>query len=110
MTHLETILTIQGWFYIATGIWPVIHMNSFEQLTGRKTDKWLVKTVGLMITASGLIFWLYREEKAAVTLAILNALFLAGIDIYYSWRKVIRKIYLLDAVVELGFVGLYLLK
>jgi len=41
----------QGSFNIASGLWPLIHMGSFEALTGAKTDKWLARTVsGLLIT------------------------------------------------------------
>lgn len=39
----------QGLFYLTSGIWPLIDMPSFEAVTGRKTDKWLVKTVGLLL-------------------------------------------------------------
>lgn len=101
-------LTIQGWFYVATGLWPLFHMKSFEFVTGPKSDKWLVKTVALMITCSGVIFILYNDTQAAMILAIMNALALSAIDIFYSLKKVISKIYLLDAVVELGFVAIYL--
>lgn len=104
---MHGILTLQGWFYVLTGVWPLIHMKSFEAVTGPKTDKWLVKTVALMITCSGVIFIRFAHEEAALWLAVMNAISLAGIDIYYSSKKVIRKIYLLDAGVELGFVAAY---
>lgn len=106
---MHGILTLQGWFYIVTGIWPVLHMKSFEAVTGPKTDKWLVRTVALMITCSGIIFIRFADEEAALWLGILNAFTLTGIDVYYSLKKVIRKIYLLDAVVEMGFVIAYVL-
>lgn len=98
-------LTIQGWFYVLTGIWPLVHMKSFEMITGPKKDKWLVRTVALMITCSGVIFISFNESKAALALAIMNALCLAYVDIYFSFKEIISKIYLLDAVVELGFVA-----
>lgn len=101
-------LTIQGWFYLLTGLWPLISIKTFEMVTGPKQDKWLVKTVGLMIACSGIIFILMADSKAALTLAILNAITLAGVDIYYVWRKVISRIYLWDALVELAFVLIYL--
>lgn len=28
--------------WIASGLWPIVHMRSFEAVAGRKRDKWLV--------------------------------------------------------------------
>lgn len=112
---MKAMLSIQGFFYVLTGLWPLLHLKSFEAVTGPKKDKWLVKTVGLMITCSGLIF-LYSTcigpsiPKETWLLAIMNALCLAAVDIHYARKDVIAKIYLADAAVELFMVGFYLLK
>ena len=37
---------IQAAYYTLTGIWPIVHRRSFEAVTGRKTDYWLVQMVG----------------------------------------------------------------
>lgn len=29
---------VQGTFYLATGIWPLVHIESFVAVTGPKTD------------------------------------------------------------------------
>ena len=36
------------------GLWPLLHISSFEMVFGPKADRWLVKTVAglLMVTAS----------------------------------------------------------
>ena len=104
---MRIMLTIQGWFYLLTGLWPIFHMHSFEMVSGKKTDKWLVKTVGLLIASSGIIFIKYPESDIALSLAVLNALALTAIDIFYVSKKVISKIYLADAAVEIGFVLTY---
>lgn len=39
----------QGIYYVASGLWPLLHMRSFEAVTGPKRDKWLVNTVGALI-------------------------------------------------------------
>lgn len=101
---MSLILIVQGWFYIVTGLWPVLHLKSFEKVTGEKQDKWLVKTVGILILCSGIIFITYPHIEAIMLLAILNALSLAAIDCYYVYRGTIRRIYLLDAFVEVIFV------
>ena len=105
---MSMVLIIQGWFYILTGLWPIVHMPSFEKVSGPKTDKWLVRTVSLMILSSGLIFVLFHESRAALFLAIMNAFFLMSIDLYYVWKRIIWKSYLVDAVIEAGFIVIYL--
>lgn len=106
---MALVLNIQGWFYILTGLWPLVHMKSFELVSGPKHDKWLVKCVSLMILSSGIIFISYPESKVTATLALLNALTLLGIDTYYVAKKVIWKTYLFDGVIEAGFVMYYLI-
>ena len=40
-----------GAFYLATGLWPILHLRSFEAVTGPKLEGWLIKTAGTLITA-----------------------------------------------------------
>jgi hypothetical protein len=35
-----------------TGLWPLVSIGTFQQVTGPKTDLWLVKTVGVLIAVS----------------------------------------------------------
>ncbi len=110
---MRTALFIQGIFYIMTGIWPFICMKSFEAVTGPKVDKWLLKTVSVLIICSGLIM-LYSSTVTpiipfeTVMLGTLNAIGLAGIDIYYVLIKRIRSVYLADALIEICFGLFYL--
>ncbi len=41
-------------FNAVGGLWPLLHMRSFEQVLGPKTDRWLVRTVAGLMLASGL--------------------------------------------------------
>src|SRR3977135_4428963 len=90
--------TLQGIYYVATGLWPILNMSSFEAVTGPKRDKWLVKTVGALIPAIGsaLLFSAAREPESetARNLGISSALALIGVDSIYSARGTIPKIYL----------------
>jgi hypothetical protein len=36
------------------GLWPLVHLSSFEAVLGPKTDRWLVKTVCGLLIANGL--------------------------------------------------------
>lgn len=103
------LLAAQGAYFLTTGIWPLVHMQSFEAVTGPKTDKWLVKTVGLCIASIGGAL-LCAAARDRVTpeirnLAITSALSLAGIDIWYSLTGRISKVYLADAVPELALAA-----
>ena len=53
MISLKQALRLQGLYYLVTGLWPLIHLASFEAVTGPKTDDWLVKMVGLLAAAIG---------------------------------------------------------
>lgn len=88
-----------------TGVWPLVSMRTFEMVTGPKTDKWLVKTVGVVVAVIGaaLLTAAYQQRFGAevVVLAVGSALGLALIDINYVARRVIPPIYLCDALLEL---------
>ncbi|WP_141731134.1 hypothetical protein [Oligoflexus tunisiensis] len=95
----------QGPFYVATGLWPLLHRKSFEAVTGPKKDWWLVQTVGVLVTAIGAsLLAAARKERSdpeTVILATGSALGLAGIDAVHVSRRTIRPVYLADMVVEL---------
>ena len=40
----------QAIYYIATGVWSLVGIRSFQAVTGPKIDTWLVKTVGVLVT------------------------------------------------------------
>ena len=100
---------IQGAVFVVSGLWPVFHLRSFEAVTGPKADGWLVKTVGLLITViGGVLGWRSVRTTTTPDLALLgggSAAALAAIDVIYVARRRISPIYLLDAAMELGFVG-----
>lgn len=54
---LSVVAALQGLFYLATGVWPLIHIDSFLAVTGSKTDLWLVYTVGLLVSVVGGCCW-----------------------------------------------------
>ena len=41
----------QGVYWAPFGLWPLVDMRSFEAVTGRKRDRWLVNTVGLLLAS-----------------------------------------------------------
>jgi len=100
---------VQGGYFVLTGIWPIVSINTFQMVTGKKTDLWLVKTVALLVAVIGAVL-LWAGATGNVTgqtaaLAMGSALTLTIIDVYYVWRRVIAPIYLADAAVELVLVA-----
>jgi hypothetical protein len=104
---------VQGVFYAATGLWALVDLDSFMAVTGPKTDRWLVKTVGSLVTVIGavLLFAWRRDGIAAevVLLAVGSALSLAAIDVVYVSDRTIAPIYLLDAAAEVGLALAWML-
>lgn len=103
-------LLLQAGYYVLTGLWPVLHLPSFEAVTGPKIDDWLVRTVGLLAVAVGSAIGVAAVRRRPwsaeiLTLAGGSAAAFAAIDFWYALGGRIPPVYLLDGVVELGFIG-----
>jgi len=112
------VLTLQGVYYLITGIWPLISIETFQMVTGRKTDHlvtgresdhWLVMTVGVLVTAIGaslLVAAFRRQDTIEIgVLAIASAVGLLCIDVIYVTKQTIPPIYLADAVLEVMIIA-----
>jgi len=101
------LLRIQSAYYVVTGAWPVVHMRSFEAVTGPKTDHWLVHMVGLLTVAIGVTLWprAGRVASPVRTLAVWAAASYLVIDAVYAATGVISPVYLLDAVAEAALIA-----
>ena len=100
---------VQGGYYVLTGLWPLVHMESFERVTGKKRDDWLARTVGTLAAAigggllqAGRRGYVPRELR---TVAQLAAAGFISVEIPTVLRGRISPIYLADAAVELGFIA-----
>ncbi|QDV38396.1 hypothetical protein [Tautonia plasticadhaerens] len=109
----EALAVAQGAYYAATGLWALLDVDSFQEVTGPKVDVWLVKTVGALVTATGGAIGLAGARRRVTPeielLAAGSALGLAAIDVYYVARGRIAPIYLADAVAELGLAAAWAL-
>jgi hypothetical protein len=99
----------QGAYFLATGIWPLVDIKSFQAVTGLKTDLWLVKTVGVLVGVIGGVL-IAAGARRKVTgeisaLAIGSAAGLTAIDVVYAAKRRVSPIYLLDAVAEIALIG-----
>ena len=104
---------VQALYYIVTGLWALVSIRSFQRVTGPKTDTWLVKTVGVLVTVIGSVLGIsglrQRISPETSVLAIGSAAGLTGIDVIYSARGRISRVYLLDALAEVGLASLWIL-
>jgi energy-converting hydrogenase Eha subunit E len=109
---VEIVAIIQGAYYFISGVWPLLHMGSFMKVTGPKTDKWLVKTVAILLAviAISLLIDAFRGDIRSSTffLAIGSAFGLSLIEIVYVGKKVISPIYLADTAAEAVLILLWL--
>jgi hypothetical protein len=106
---LPKLAWIQGIYYLATGLWPIVHIESFLIVTGPKIDLWLVKTVGVLVAViGGVLLSAARAGRITdeiILLAAGSALGLAIIDVVYA--RHISSVYLADAAAELCLVALW---
>jgi hypothetical protein len=106
---LGVVAAVQGLYYLVTGVWPLVHIDSFQAVTGPKTDLWLVYTVGALIGVIGLVL-LNAARAGRVTadiilLAVGSAVALTAIDVIFVARQVIAPIYLADAAAEVVLIA-----
>jgi hypothetical protein len=105
LSFLGWIAAVQAAYYLISGVWPLVHMRSFLAVTGPKQDLWLVRCVASLIVVIGaalaLATWKNQCPPPVALLAMGSAAALLTIDVVYSVKGVISKIYLLDAAAEL---------
>ena len=93
----------QGIFYMATGLWPIVHLRSFERVTGPKSERWLVKAMGALIATVGTTLVIGARERPSRALRFLGmgaAAALGGSALWYAARRRISPIYFADAALE----------
>ena len=103
---------VQGVVYVATGLWPILHRKSFEQVTGPKIDFWVVQTTGALISVIGSALMVAGVRRSAgspetALLGIVSAASLAGADVIFTAKQRIREVYLLDAAGEAALILLW---
>ncbi len=98
------VMALQPAYFLATGIWPLSHDRSFEAITGRKHDDWLVHTVGALLIPVAATLALAAARRCppdeARVLGAGSAVALVGVETYYALRGRIRWVYLADGVIE----------
>jgi hypothetical protein len=108
---LPRVALVQGVFYLLTGVWPIVDIDSFQSVTGPKNDLWLVRTVGALIAVIGAVLisagGRRRVTDELVLLGVGSALALTTIDVVYVLSDRISEIYLADAAAEIALAALW---
>jgi len=102
-----------GACFAALGAWPLVHLRSFEKVTGPKLEGWLTKgvgacwlNVGLHLMQAGLRGGRARRDVRG--LGVRMALTFAAFDFYYAGlRRRISPVYLANGFVQLCFAALW---
>ena len=93
---------------LVSGLWPLLHLRSFEGVFGPKVDRWLVRTVSGLLVVNGLTQLTTSSTRSSIRqarrLGVGTAAVLAAIDLVYVPAGRISKMYLVDAAVELGWI------
>jgi hypothetical protein len=102
---VRRLAAIQAVYWLLTGLWPLLHMRSFQAVTGPKVDGWLVRTVSALIAVIGATIGLSRRrDRIYAETALLggaSAAALATVDVVGVAVGRISPVYLLDAAIEL---------
>jgi hypothetical protein len=103
------IILLQGSYTFITAVWPLVHISSFLEVTGPKTDIWLVKTVGALLIPVSACLMIFRfiptiDKKPALLLGSLCSIAFICIDFYYASTDVISDVYLIDGFIQIAFL------
>jgi hypothetical protein len=109
-TVVRAALAGQGAYFLATGMWSVVHRRSFERVSGRKSDYWLVRTVGALAVATGGVLVAAARRPVPSTearmLATGTSLAFGAVDGFYAGTGRIRRVYLVDLAAQAVFLVL----
>jgi hypothetical protein len=101
--------SLQGVYFLITGMWPLLHMDSFLAVTGPKTDVWLVQIVGALVCVPAVLLLraarsIESTDRITVTIACAFSAVLLSADLAFVARGDIAPIYLADAALEALFL------
>jgi hypothetical protein len=106
----RTLAGVHAAYFVSSGLWPLLHRPSFERVTGKKQDFWLVRTVGGLAAASGLSMglaaWRGSRQPETVALALASGLVFALADLRAARTE--SRLYLADSLLQIGFAPAWL--
>jgi hypothetical protein len=108
----EGVAVAHGVFNVVGGLWPLVHLRSFEWVFGPKTDVWLQRTTGGLLVSAGLAQLAAapgpQGPAQARRIGLGTALTLLAVDLVYVPKGRIRPTYLLDAAMQTAWIRTWL--
>ncbi|MEU6180140.1 hypothetical protein [Streptomyces coeruleorubidus] len=108
----DTVAVAHGLFNVVGGLWPLVHLRSFEWVFGPKADVWLQMTTGGLLVSAGVAQLAAAPEPQgpvqARRIGLGTATTLLAIDLIYVPKGRIRPTYLLDAAMQTGWITAWL--
>src|SRR4051812_17956144 len=99
-SRVPRIELVQGSYYLATGLWPLVSPGTFQAVTGPKPELWLTKTVGVLATVVGSVLTYAgvrgRRPSELALLGLGTAAGFAAIDLVYASKRRISPVYFFD--------------
>ena len=112
MKKNSVLLIVQAVYYLLTGLWPLLHLNSFLSITGSGADLWRSQPINLLILCVGLVLLRGSAEKsskpATNILSVAAAFVLLIIDLYFPFSGVVSKLYVVDGILQFSCLVLWL--
>lgn len=106
--HPRSLARAHGAFNILSGAWPLVHMRSFEAVSGPKADRWLARTVAGLLVGNGAVQLSAGASADALAQArrigLGTSATLGAVDAVYGGTGRISRVYLLDGLVQLGWL------
>ncbi|MGC0334216.1 hypothetical protein RKD23_007206 [Streptomyces sp. SAI-170] len=101
-----------GAFNVVGGLWPLLHLRSFEWVFGPKRDVWLQMTTGGLLVSAGVAQLAAAPAPwgpvHARRIGLGTAVTLLAVDLVYVPKGRIRPTYLLDAAMQTGWIAAWL--
>ncbi|GAB2864293.1 hypothetical protein GCM10027074_34510 [Streptomyces deserti] len=108
----DTVAVAHGVFNLLGGLWPLLHLRSFEWVFGPKTDDWLQMTTGGLLVSAGVAQLAAapapQGPSHARRIGLGTAVTLLAVDLIYVPKRRIRPTYLLDAAMQTGWIAAWL--
>jgi glycine/D-amino acid oxidase-like deaminating enzyme/nitrite reductase/ring-hydroxylating ferredoxin subunit len=101
----------QGAYYVASGLWPMLHLRSFQAATGTRGPGWLVRSLGGVVAAVGAALLVgpgAASMRRTRALGLGSALALGAAGVYVAARGRGWRVNLADAAVHTGFLVAWL--
>ncbi len=110
MLSPRKLAAVHASYYVVTGAWALVDRRSFERITGRKRDYWLVRLVGALAVAVGASLGSAvatgERRRDDTTLALATSLAFVAADVHAS--RSASPVYLGDVVVHAFFLPAWL--